>query len=520
VSGDSENQAARSPETAADARSADTVATDAARGVLWLTAQKWVVRVGGLVTMAILTRFLRPEEFGIMAAATAIAPLIYLLSDMGFTTYIVQADDADEATLSSGFWFSVGAGAVLCVTLALGAPALGLVLDLPEVVPIIRWITLSVAFVSLGSVPTAILRRRMAFRALAVQSVFGALAAQVAALVLVFSGAGIWALVAQYVVSQAVACVLAWRAARWVPRSAPSWLRIRTMTRFGAKVVAVEFVAVGRSMGETAVIASWAGATALGYYAIAQRLVQVLQDLSVSALIPVTTVAIARLRSDAQRLRSFYLTALHTAYAGVSPLMALVAVGGSAVIPIVFGQGWEPSVLPFQFLAVAGIFALGAGLDHGVMYGVGRPGLWFAYSVVTDAVTLATTAFLVRYGLPAIALGFVAVTIVATLCRWLLLRRIVGISVRTISRPVLMTSVAVLPAAAVGVGIMRLASGLPQVIALGLAGIGLFLTHALIVRATSPEILRTILRVLPGRASQPLLRLARLTAPAVPRRKA
>jgi O-antigen/teichoic acid export membrane protein len=198
--------------------------------------------------------------------------------------------------------------------------------------------------------------------------------------------------------------------------------------------------------------------------------------------------------------------------------MALVAVGGSAVIPLVFGRGWEPSVIPFQFLAVAGVFALGAALDNGLMYGVGRPGLWFAYSVVTDAVTLATTAVLARYGLPAIALGFVAVTIVATLCRWLLLQRIVGISVRTISRPVLITSVAVLPAAAVGAGIMTLASGLPQVIALGLAGIGLFLTHALIVRATSPDIFRTILRVLPGRVSARLLHLARLNPPAVPRR--
>jgi len=275
--------------------------------------------------------------------------------------------------------------------------------------------------------------------------------------------------------------------------------------------VAVEFVAVARSWGETAVIANWAGATALGYYSIAQRLVAVLQDLSVSALIPVTTVAIARLRTDARRLRSFYLTALHTAYAGVSPLMALAAVGGSVVTPIVFGKGWDASVVPFQFLAIAGIFALGAALDNGVMYGVGRPGLWFAYSVVTDAVTLATTFVLVRFGLPAIALGFVGVTVVATLARWLLLRRIIGASVRTMSRPLLITAVAVLPASAVGMGVMALTTSLPRLAALTLAGLGLLLTHALIVRATSPDIFQKILRVLPGRVSQPLLRLARLS---------
>jgi O-antigen/teichoic acid export membrane protein len=504
---------------AAEATVGGGVAKSAARGVLWLTAQKWVVRIGGLVTMAILTRYLRPEEFGVMAAATAIAPLIYLLADMGFATYIVQADDADQLTLSSGFWFSVGAGAVLCGTLAFGAPLLGVLFGLPQVVPIVRWLTLSVAFVSLGSVPTAILRRRMEFKALALQSVVGALTAQVAALVLVFMGAGIWALVTQYVVSQLVATLLAWRSARWVPTWTPSGRRIATMARFGTKVVAVEFVAVARSWGETAVIANYAGAAALGYYSIAQRLVQALQDLSVSALIPVTTVAIARLRTDAQRLRSFYLTALHTAYAGVSPIMALAAVGGSVVIPIVFGKGWDTSVVPFQFLAVAGIFALGAALDHGVMYGVGRPGLWFAYSVVTDAVTLATTIVLVRFGLPAIALGFVGVTIVATFARWLLLRRIIGASVRTTSRPLLITAVAVLPAAAVGTGIIALTTGLPQLASLALAGLGLLLTHALIVRASSPDIVRTILKVLPPRFSQPLLRLARLGPIPLPSRQ-
>ena len=486
------------------------VAESAARGVMWLTAQKWVVRIGGLVTMAILTRFLRPEQFGVMAAATAITPLIYLLSDMGFTTYIVQADEADEVTLSSGFWFSVGAGAVLCALLGLGAPVLGVLFGLPQVVPIVRWLTLSVALVSLGSVPTAILRRRMAFRALAFQSVAGALAAQAAALILVFMGAGIWALVAQYVVSQAVSCALAWRAARWVPTARPARSRVVTMTRFGSKVVAVEFVAVARSWGETAVIASWAGAAALGYYSIAQRLVQVLQDLSVAALIPVTTVAIARLRNDASRVRSFYLTALHTVYAGVSPIMALAAVGGAVVIPIVFGSGWGPSVVPFQFLAVAGIFALGAALDHGVLYGVGRPGLWFAYSVVTDAVTLGTTMVLVRFGLPAIALGFVGVTIVATLGRWVLLRRIIGASARDVARPLLLTAVAVVPAAGVGAGILAITSAWPHVIALGLAGIGLLLMHAVIVRVVSPGVFSSILRVLPERLSAPLQRVARL----------
>jgi hypothetical protein len=90
--------------------------------------------------------------------------------------------------------------------------------------------------------------------------------------------------------------------------------------------------------------------------------------------------------------------------------------------------------------------------------------------------------------------------------------------VRTIARPLLLTGVAILPAAAVGTGIMALTADYPRLIALSLAGLSLVLTHVLIGRASSPDILRTILRVLPARLSEPLLRLARLNLAAVPRR--
>ena len=49
--------------------STESIGTQAARGVLWMTAQNWLARAGGLVTIAILTRLLAPEDFGLLAVA-------------------------------------------------------------------------------------------------------------------------------------------------------------------------------------------------------------------------------------------------------------------------------------------------------------------------------------------------------------------------------------------------------------------------------------------------------------------
>src|SRR4051794_34488493 len=81
----------------------------AASGVLWLLAQRWGVRVSGFATLVVLTHQLSPGEFGVVAAAMTVIPLVYLLADLGFSTYLLQADDVDQEGLSTAFWSSVAA---------------------------------------------------------------------------------------------------------------------------------------------------------------------------------------------------------------------------------------------------------------------------------------------------------------------------------------------------------------------------------------------------------------------------
>src|SRR6478752_2724448 len=97
----------------------DDLAGETTRGVLWTVVQKWSMRIGGFLTIAILTRLLNPHDFGVVAVAMTVLPLLYLLSDFGFATYVVQASEVDERLLSTAFWYSAGSGLVLAAALAL-----------------------------------------------------------------------------------------------------------------------------------------------------------------------------------------------------------------------------------------------------------------------------------------------------------------------------------------------------------------------------------------------------------------
>src|SRR5450755_2722766 len=74
-------------------------------GVMWSVGQKWVMRISGFVTVAILTRLLSPADFGTVTVAMSVLPLIYLLTDMGFGTYLMQSKEVQPTTLSTVFWY-------------------------------------------------------------------------------------------------------------------------------------------------------------------------------------------------------------------------------------------------------------------------------------------------------------------------------------------------------------------------------------------------------------------------------
>ena len=485
------------PEPEAGERGDGGVGRSAASGMVWMTAQKWDVRLSGLATVAVLTRVLDPTDFGLVAAASTIIPLVLLLSDLGFSTYIVQAEDPDERVLSTGFWFSVSAGLTLCVGLVVIAPLLGVLFRLPAVVPVLRVMVLSIVFVALGSVPTALLRRRMAFRTLAVQATVAAVVAQVAAVTLTLAGAGVWALVAQLVTAQGIGCVMAWGAARWRPRRHFARGEFVEMARFGSKVVGVELVALSRSWGETAIIAGSLGASGLGYLNIAQRLIGVTQDLSAVALVPVSTVAFAQIRKSPQRLRAAYLRALGISYAAVAPMMTYVAVSAGLLVPLLFGSGWGPSVVVTQALAVAGILTLGAMLDHGLFYGTGQPGQWFLYALAVDVLTVATTAFAVRFGLIGIAVGFIGVSALATIARWVLVGRLVGTGWLLVARPFGSVAICTVGSAVAGLATMHVLAAAPAVLTLAVTGFAVVGVHVALVRLVMPGVLQDVLALLP-----------------------
>ena len=377
--------------------------------------------VGGkllvLVSTAILARLLTPSDFGLVALALVFVMYAEVVADLGVAQALIylprRRSYADAAVVLSAVW-----SMTLVLVALVSAPAVASFFGRPDVTPIFRVLSLSLLLNGIGQVPDALLRRDLRFRTQIAGNLARAAVQGIASVALAVAGLGPWAIVLGQLAGEAAWALVLWVLVDYRPRRGFHRLvrsDVKELVGYGAPaagnalvlslVFNVDYLIVGRRLG----------AQALGYYTLAFRIPQMLIIQVFYILSTVTFPLYARVRESSERLRSGYLLAveLQAAY-GVIAGVAL-AVTAADLVPLVFGEGWAPSIVPLRALALYAMFrSLGiGGVD--LLKAVGRPGLAFRLSLARLAVVAPLLWVLAGRGIDEVAWGQAAAALVLAL---------------------------------------------------------------------------------------------------------
>lgn len=335
-----------------------------ARGVSWLAIGRIVSLGTWYPSLLVLAVLLPPGAFGIIAVATVVVAVINILMESGIGDSLVVAERLSASYLRRSVLRLAAAGAFFTgLTVAFADPILNTFARGADPA-VLRVMVLSVLLAAVSVVPTALLKKTMNFKAIAVVSIVATVASSVAALVAAALGAGVWALVLRIVLSQLVATVLVWFAARdlW-PRSRDG--DARPPRRTGATwFLALSVAQFCAQTFDNLIVGYFTDVTQLGLYALAFSL----------AYAPLTQVswwiggvlfpAIAA-TSDPKLVRRRTLRALCLMSLLLLPLVPVAVVLAPPLIPAVLGPEWEGMVTPFRIL-------VGVGVGHGVLNVMGE----------------------------------------------------------------------------------------------------------------------------------------------------
>ena len=412
----------------------DQIAQKTRRGLSWNLISAVVVNGTRLVLLVVLGRLLSSTDFGVVAAAISVNTIVHSLRDIGIGQALIQRKDLDEQHQATAFAVSIYLGVGLSTILVLAAPLIGRAFRIEESTNIIRALAGVFVLRNLSAVSQMMCRREMKFRLVALVDGGSFVAGGMVSVVTAICGLGPWALVAGYLVEEAMATVLYLVYERPKVSLLVDRQRLKELLDFGLAQTVTQIANTAATYGDNVVVGEALGATMLGFYARAYDLVRfpaiVFEAIAGSVLFP----AFSRLQEDRENLaaglrRGTFVNALL-----LFPSSALLIVLAPEAIRLLVGPGWEDAVIPFQVFSMSIAFRTNQRLSMLTAQAAGRVRAVAMAIVVYMVAVVVGAAISVHWGIIGVATTTtVAILLVSAASSYLALD-VSGLSVAALVR--------------------------------------------------------------------------------------
>jgi lipopolysaccharide exporter len=469
----------------------------AVRSAAWSLPTSVGARAVGLLGTLLLARYLAPDDYGAVTAASIAATTASSVTTFGVGIYLVANPGLSRAErFHASCWFLATGAAALLVTLILGGPlerwsgASGVGGFLPMLI-------LSAMLERIVYVPERVLVSNLRFGWLSLARALGELTYTVVSVTLAAYGGGAmaiaWGNLARSVF-RFVTIVPAVHIREWLE---PHRLRVATLRRivgYGMNTTVGSMATFGMRRWDNLLISRYFGPGVMGSYNYAYNLA----DTSGSAIgDQMSEIVVASFPHVDQRRRG---TALVHACAMVSLVMFPLSIGLAAVAPTLvatfFDSRWSNVGTMLMCLAV-----LSAARPLGTILGsyfcaIGRPGVVLRLEWATLVCLVAALATVGRAGIHTACLCVGGVFVLRALAGMWLVQREDGVRVSAFLRPMAGPLAAcVVMAATVSAARVALAGLTPSIQLLLEVGLGAVIyTGAVLLIAPSSchELLRTV----------------------------
>lgn len=386
-----------------------------------------------------LARLLAPEDFGTVAACIVFTEVGSTLVAASYVSTLIRKQTISSIELNTVFWLQVITGVLVALLIAGISPWVGVLLKHEAVAPVLAVLSINLVILSLQGVPNVLVQRELDFKTVTKAAVFEMLTFGVIAVSLAVNGWGVWSLVIGRIAGRLVSTVLFTVWTRWLPSMQFSCEVAKSImgmsTQFAGKEILDDV-----SKNIAYLFTGWAqGMQQLGFYSRAHYLMTLPVDRISKSLERVLFPAFAQMQDDQSRLKRAFLKSNCLMAVMVSPALVGLSLVAPALIVLVYGEKWAPSVLPLQVICFAGIFYAMESPAIALINALGLLKSEILRQLVHIALILSCISVGMQYGLVGIAAG----VSVSSLLYWCLLAQLLK---RRIQLPWLTFVASIMPA--------------------------------------------------------------------------
>ena len=296
-----------------------------------------VVAFGFFVVSA---RVLSPFDFGVAARAISVAQIATPMIESLFHDAIIQREDLQPDDVQTAFTTALLWSIVIAALLILASPAIASLTGAPPLAQYLPWMALSVLASGLVAIPSALARRQMDFRALAIRTILARTIATIIGLVLIFRGVGIWGVVVQAIAAALLSAVFILIVMRPSFRLLIDRTRLGYLLRFASASMGTQLLLFASSRVFTLLMSGLLGPVAAATWAVALRFVEPLQVMAATTLGQFTLPIYSRKQADRAALEGLFLSGSRRASLVLVPMFVGLAACAGPIITLFVGEQW------------------------------------------------------------------------------------------------------------------------------------------------------------------------------------
>ena len=392
--------------------------------VRWNVVGQMISRIIQLVVSVILARLLAPEDFGLMAMAMVLIGFMEIFYELGTSSAIIQRTEINQTLLSSLFYINIVFGALLGLLFVSTGTLIAELYQDARVAPILQVLGFVFVLSSLGLVHHALLRRRMQFDRLNIIGLIVVIFDGGTAVILAYWGWSVWALVYSVLVNRLVFIFLLYLALPWRPQFVFSWTEVNSVMHFIANLTGSKTFNYFSRNSDKFIIGKFLGASSLGFYSQAFKLITYPIDFVNATLGSVLFPALSRLENN-QEFRVMYLRACGAIALITFPIFVGMGTLAEPFILVVYGAKWQPSIPLLILLTPLGMIQAILGTVYYIYVAKGRTDRYLYWTIISGVTVAVGFLCGLPWGLTGVTAAYViAITILGIFGFWMPFRLI------------------------------------------------------------------------------------------------
>lgn len=363
----------------------------------------------------ILARLLLPEEYGLIVLLTVFIAISSVFVQSGFNTALIQKKRVNETDYASVLYLSLAVATLLYCILYVCSPIIADFYKKPELVLILRVLSITLFFGAINSIQIAIISRNMQFKKLFFSSLGSVIISGCIGIGMAYFNYGVWALVAQQLSSQLSTTIILWFTLRWRPKLVFSFKKIKQLFSFGWKILVSSLLDTAYMNLRNLIIGKIFTPSMLGYYNRGEQFPMLIVSNINGSIQSVMLPTLSSYQDDKRKVKELVRRSIVTSSFIVFPLMMGMAVVAEPLVSLILTEKWLPAV-PFLQIFCAS-FALWpihtANLQ--AINAIGRSDIFLKLEIVKKIIGLLVLGMSIPLGVYAIALGVLLTGIIASL---------------------------------------------------------------------------------------------------------